>query len=66
MSVSGQAGSPRPTPGREVLCGCSQRCGDDGDIDGPGTCKGLPQPPLEPLVVIRLIHRSESEPPHAS
>lgn len=24
-------------------CGCSATCGDDGDIDGPGTCKGLPR-----------------------
>ena len=23
-------------------CGCAARCGDDGDIDGPGVCKGLP------------------------
>jgi hypothetical protein len=23
------------------LCGCSVICGDDGDIDGPGVCKGL-------------------------
>lgn len=23
-------------------CGCSTRCGDDGDTEGPGVCKGLP------------------------
>lgn len=42
---------------REVFCGCRSRCGDDGDTDGPGTCKGLPRPPKEPLVEVVLEHR---------
>lgn len=39
-------------------CGCSSRCGDDGDYDGPGTCKGLPEMPKEPLVEVILVPRS--------
>lgn len=43
------------------LCGCQSECGDDGDIDGPGTCKGLPAPPREPLVKLVLIDRRTGE-----
>ena len=35
-------------------CGCLRLCGDDGGIDGPGTCKGLPRPKT-PLVEIVLV-----------
>lgn len=37
-----------------MLCGCVESCGDDGDIDGPGTCKGLPahRPPLLEVVLV--------------
>jgi hypothetical protein len=38
-------------------CGCAERCGDDGDTDGPGVCKGLPLPPKPPLVEIVLVPR---------
>lgn len=38
-------------------CGCDKVCGDDGDADGPGTCKGLPTPRREPLVEIVLVPR---------
>lgn len=41
-------------------CGCKARCGDDGDIDGPGTCKGLALPPRKPLVEIILVPRSRA------
>jgi hypothetical protein len=36
-------------------CGCREFCGDDGDIDGPGTCAGLPiyHEPLVEIVVVR-------------
>jgi hypothetical protein len=37
-----------------LCCGCESRCGDDGDIDGPGTCKGLPRRPGPPLLEIVL------------
>lgn len=45
----------KPKP--PVLCGCVTTCGDDGDIDGPGTCKGLPLPPLDPLVKVVMVPR---------
>jgi hypothetical protein len=38
------------------LCGCLIRCGDDGDTDGPGVCKGLPAL-RKPLVEIVLVPR---------
>jgi hypothetical protein len=36
-------------------CACVATCGDDGDIDGDGTCKGLPivREPLVEIVVVR-------------
>lgn len=37
-------------------CGCKTYCGDDGDIDGPGVCKGLPVE-RKPLVEIVLVPR---------
>jgi hypothetical protein len=37
-------------------CGCTTHCGDDGDVDGPGTCKGLPIE-KRPLVKVVLMHR---------
>lgn len=40
-----------------LACGCHEKCGDDGDIDGPGTCKGLPGMPEPPLVEIVLVPR---------
>lgn len=43
--------------GKGTACGCSSRCGDDGDIDGPGVCRGLPQLPKPPLVQIVLVSR---------
>lgn len=35
-------------------CGCQEKCGDDGDVDGPGVCKGLPieKKPLVEIVVV--------------
>lgn len=39
-------------------CGCSVRCGDDGDTEGPGVCKGLPRMPEPPLMEIVLVPRS--------
>lgn len=42
---------------RDEPCGCASRCGDDGDIDGPGTCKGLPSMPEPPLVELVLVPR---------
>lgn len=40
-------------------CGCARTCGDDGDIDGPGVCKGLPvcRPPIVEVVLVDR-HRS--------
>lgn len=38
-------------------CNCSKSCGDDGDIDGPGTCRGLPIK-REPLVEIILVPKN--------
>lgn len=43
-------------------CRCLHHCGDDGDTDGPGICKGLPIPPRPPLLEIRVVHRSEWTP----
>jgi hypothetical protein len=43
-----------------TVCGCVRRCGDDGDIDGPGTCKGLPLPPQPPPVEVVLLLRAEA------
>lgn len=48
-----EADWPKPLP----LCGCERTCGDDGDVDGPGTCKGLPAPRPTPLVEIVLVDR---------
>lgn len=49
-----------PTPSAD-LCGCLRECGDDGDIDGPGTCKGLPIM-HEPLVEIVVVRRDSLTP----
>jgi len=38
-------------------CACREKCGDDGDTEGPGICKGLPMPPRVPLVEVVLIRR---------
>lgn len=38
-------------------CRCRDKCGDDGDVDGPGMCKGLPRMPEPPLVEIVLVPR---------
>lgn len=35
-------------------CGCHEWCGDDGDVDGPGVCRGLP-PERKPLVQIVMV-----------
>jgi hypothetical protein len=40
-------------------CGCKTWCGDDGDTEGPGVCKGLPVK-REPLVELVLVPRSPS------
>lgn len=45
-------------------CGCRRTCGDDGDIDGPGTCKGLPptrEPSVEFVVKSRLGSDDEQD-----
>jgi hypothetical protein len=52
------------------LCGCHVHCGDDGDINGPGVCKGLSPIPTPPLVQVVLVPRSQAavspaEPPNA-
>ena len=39
-------------------CGCSIYCGDDGNIDGPEVCKGLPREPEPPLVEVVLRDRN--------
>jgi hypothetical protein len=38
-------------------CACNTVCGDS-DPDGPGTCKGLPRSPREPVVEVVLVPRS--------
>jgi hypothetical protein len=38
-------------------CACKSWCGDDGDVDGPGVCKGLPRQPEPPLIEIVLVPR---------
>jgi hypothetical protein len=45
---------------RAEWCRCVEFCGDDGDIDGDGRCKGKPIE-REPLVEIVLVHRSTGE-----
>jgi hypothetical protein len=53
---------------REPLCACRSRCGDDGDTEGPGVCKGLPRPPRAPLIEIVLVPRAavrQEKPPPA-
>lgn len=40
-------------------CRCVRYCGDDGDTEGPGTCKQLPHRPRPPLVEIVLVHRND-------
>jgi hypothetical protein len=49
------AAQPHQDTGR---CGCASYCGDDGDTEGPGVCKGLPRPPAPPLVEVILVPRS--------
>lgn len=41
----------------EEACNCVSYCGDDGDIDGPGTCKDLPCEPRNPGIEIVLVRR---------
>jgi hypothetical protein len=42
------------------FCGCVTHCGDDdGDIDGPGTCKALPIK-REPLIEIVMVPRGSN------
>ena len=53
VSSAGRAGT-----GMSERCGCAVTCGDDGDVDGPGVCKGLPVK-REPLVEIVLVHRDD-------
>jgi hypothetical protein len=50
----------RDEPQPHANCGCARLCGDDGDIDGPGVCKGLPYPPEPPLVEIVVVRRVAS------
>jgi hypothetical protein len=47
-----------PDPTWSPRCGCRETCGDDGGIDGPGTCKGLPRAPEPPLVEVVMVPRS--------
>lgn len=46
------AASSPPAP-----CDCRDRCGDDGNNEGDGVCKGLPAPPREPLVEVVMVPR---------
>jgi hypothetical protein len=46
-----------PRCGTVVTCGCARLCGDDDEIDGPGTCKGLPPMPDPPPVGIVVVRR---------
>jgi hypothetical protein len=46
-----------PHCGTIVTCGCERLCGDDGDIDGSGPCKGLPRMPDPPPVGIVVVRR---------
>jgi hypothetical protein len=41
------------------LCDCTSWCGDDGDIDGDGICKGLRRRPDPPPVEIVVVRRDE-------
>lgn len=41
-----------------AACNCAMRCGDDGDAEGPGVCKGLPRQPEPPLVTIVMVPRA--------
>jgi hypothetical protein len=43
----------------EGPCGCDRYCGDDGDTEGPGVCKGLPRQPQPPLVKFFVVHRDD-------
>lgn len=38
-------------------CGCLTYCGDDDNIDGPGTCKSLPRQPMPPLIQFITVRR---------
>lgn len=62
--VEAQLGSVGYCVGRDpswvVRCGCRETCGDDGDMDGLGTCKGLPRAPEPPLVEVVLVHRADA------
>ncbi len=40
-------------------CGCREKCGDDGDTEGPGTCKGLSRMPEPPLIEFYVVHRDD-------
>lgn len=42
-----------------VTCACQSHCGDDGAIDGPGLCMGLP-PYRPPLVEIVMVPRQSA------
>jgi hypothetical protein len=44
-----------------ALCKCRVHCGDDGDSEGPGTCKGLPLAKKPPLVEIVLVPRRDGD-----
>lgn len=57
VGVLWEPGSPELALVGRRQCGCRAACGDDGDADGPGVCKGLPRPPA-PLVEVVLVRRS--------
>jgi hypothetical protein len=48
-----------PRCGTIVTCGCESRCGDDGDVDGPGICKRLPRMSDAALLEIVLVPKEE-------
>ena len=43
------------------LCRCEKTCGDDPNEDDGSICKGLPPPPVRPLVEVVLIDRKTGE-----
>lgn len=44
---------------RYDTCGCEEFCGDDGDIDAPGICRGLARKLEPPLIEFVVIHRDD-------
>jgi hypothetical protein len=70
MSVSGQAGSPRPTPGRECIGFGPHEFNCTNPADTPAQlwcqrCEALRREHISEAFAV-VIDAFESEPPHAS